>query len=42
MAADGEFERAFWLPIDEAETALHFDTERAVVAEARERLAGHS
>ncbi len=40
VAADGEFERAFWLPIAEAEAALHFETERAVVAEARGRLEG--
>ena len=37
--ADGEMERVYWCPIEEAATHLTFETERSAVACARERLA---
>jgi 8-oxo-dGTP pyrophosphatase MutT (NUDIX family) len=37
--ADGEMERVYWCPIEEAATLLTFETERSAVASARERLA---
>jgi 8-oxo-dGTP pyrophosphatase MutT (NUDIX family) len=36
---DGELSRIVWTPLGEAERALTFDTERRVMAAARERLA---
>lgn len=36
---DGEFERASWVPIDDAERRLSFETERQVVVRARQELA---
>jgi 8-oxo-dGTP pyrophosphatase MutT (NUDIX family) len=35
---DGEMERIHWCPLEEAGPALTFETERAAVARARERL----
>jgi len=35
---DGELEAVAWIPIEEAAQRLSFDTERSVLARARERL----
>jgi 8-oxo-dGTP pyrophosphatase MutT (NUDIX family) len=35
---DGELERVYWCPIDEAAVHLSFETERRVLRRARERL----
>jgi 8-oxo-dGTP pyrophosphatase MutT (NUDIX family) len=35
---DGEMERVYWCPIDEASGRLTFETERSAVDRARERL----
>ena len=40
--ADGEMERVYWCPIEEAATRLTYETERSAVARARERLAAGS
>lgn len=37
-ALDGEMERVYWCPLDEAERDLTFETERRAIGWARERL----
>lgn len=37
---DGEMQRVYWCPIDEAAHRLSFETERRVVERARQQLAG--
>jgi hypothetical protein len=39
---DHEFDQVRWLPVGEAPTVLTFETERALVGRAADRLAGRS
>ena len=40
LALDGEMERMYWCPIEQAATRLTFETERCVVDQARDHIGG--